>query len=323
MSRSSSSIGPLSIGNVVNASLRLYRDNLKTYLSIALTASLWAFSPFLFGLLIVALIALNVGTNTSLIPAIILAFLVWLVAVFYCGAKSLKNYALISRLAFGMLADQPETRTVASESIQPKMWDFLQVQVLLSLFMGLINFGLSLAQSLTVGLLTSILAGILGRNNPLVFLITVVGQFLILGVYLWVYARFFIPEVPLAMETKVSSADALNRSWSLSKGMARQIALIVFVAFLITLPIYLIASVPLFIAIGSILASFGGILGAGVGLSPAALVPTLIGPILLTVLFFFAANVATLAFWQIIKAVIYYDLRNRKEGLDLQLRDTV
>ncbi|MGB3691436.1 MAG: hypothetical protein WBG70_00170 [Spirulinaceae cyanobacterium] len=323
MSRSSSSIGPLSIGNVVNASLRLYRDNLKTYLSIALTASLWAFSPFLFGLLIVALIALNVGTNTSLIPAIILAFLVWLVAVFYCGAKSLKNYALISRLAFGMLADQPETRTVASESIQPKMWDFLKVQVLLSLFMGLINFGLSLAQSLTVGLLTSILAGILGRNNPLVFLITVVGQFLILGVYLWVYARFFIPEVPLAMETKVSSADALNRSWSLSKGMARQIALIVFVAFLITLPIYLIASVPLFIAIGSILASFGGILGAGVGLSPAALVPTLIGPILLTVLFFFAANVATLAFWQIIKAVIYYDLRNRKEGVDLQLRDTV
>ncbi len=323
MSRSSSSIGPLSIGNVVSASLRLYRDNLKTYLGIALTASLWAFSPFLLGLVIAGLIALNFSTNTSLIPIIILVFLVWLVAVFYCGAKSLKNSALISRLAFGMLADKPETKTLASESIQPKMWDFLWVQLLLSAVMGVVNIGLSLVQSLTVGALTFILARILGNNNPLVLLITVVGQFLLLGIYLWVYARFFIPEVPLAIETKVSSSDALNRSWTLSKGMATQIALIVFVAFLITLPIYAIAMVPLIISFASLLASFGGILGVGGGLNPTAVVSALIGPLLLTILFFFTANIATLAFWQAIKAVIYYDLRNRKEGLDLQLRDTI
>lgn len=325
MSRSSSSIGPLSVGNVVSASLRLYRDNFKTYLGIALTSSLWGLLPFLFGLLIAALIAVVVGNNTSLIPLIILAILFWLVATFYCAAKSLKNAALISRLAFGVLTNQPETRSVGSKNIQSKMWDFLWVQVLLALVLFVVNIGLSIIQGFTVGLLTFALGSVLGNENPLVILISLIGWLFFTGIYLWVYARFFIPELPLAIENKVNSADSLNRSWSLSKGMARQIAFIVFVAFLITLPVYLVALVPLLLSVGAILATFsGGILGpGGGGFNPATTITAFIGPILLTVLFLFAANLATLSFWQTIKAVIYYDLRNRKEGLDLQIRDTV
>jgi hypothetical protein len=34
-----------------------------------------------------------------------------------------------------------------------------------------------------------------------------------------------------------------------------------------------------------------------------------------------AASVIVLPLWQTIKAVIYYDLRSRREGLGLQLRD--
>ena len=42
---SSSSIQPLSIGNVVSAGVRLYRSHLKTYLKLALIAHLWALVP--------------------------------------------------------------------------------------------------------------------------------------------------------------------------------------------------------------------------------------------------------------------------------------
>ena len=35
----------------------------------------------------------------------------------------------------------------------------------------------------------------------------------------------------------------------------------------------------------------------------------------------FASGAVVLPFWQAIKAVIYYDLRSRREGLGLKLRD--
>jgi len=35
----------------------------------------------------------------------------------------------------------------------------------------------------------------------------------------------------------------------------------------------------------------------------------------------FGFGALVLPFWQAIKAIIYYDLRSRKEGLGLQMRD--
>jgi hypothetical protein len=36
----------------------------------------------------------------------------------------------------------------------------------------------------------------------------------------------------------------------------------------------------------------------------------------------FVSGSLLVPFWQAIKAVIYYDVRNRKEGLDLKMRDS-
>ena len=36
----------------------------------------------------------------------------------------------------------------------------------------------------------------------------------------------------------------------------------------------------------------------------------------------FASGALLMPFWQAIKAVIYYDIRSRREGIDLQIRDT-
>ena len=320
MSRSSSSIGPLSVGNVVSAGLRLYRDNLKTYLGVALTATLWGFVPLVFNIFMNVLTAAGSEGNALLGLIVIIAFFAWLVAIFYCGAKSLQNAALISRLAFGMLTNQPETKAAANKNIKHKMWSFLLVQIVLFL----IIFVAIIGAFLLLGLFLAIVGSVLGEGNPLLILFSLFGFLCCFGFYLWIYARFFISEVPLAIENNVGTLNALNRSWSLSKGMVRQIALVIFVSFLITIPIYFVAFAPLLLSLGAIVSTFsGGILGSGGGLAPTAVVAQFLGLFLLTILFLFAANLATLSFWQTIKAVIYYDLRNRKEGLDLQLRDSV
>ncbi|NEP04181.1 MAG: hypothetical protein F6K25_02025 [Okeania sp. SIO2G4] len=37
----------LSVGNIVSASIRIYRDNFKSYFGIAIRATLWFLLPFL------------------------------------------------------------------------------------------------------------------------------------------------------------------------------------------------------------------------------------------------------------------------------------
>ena len=43
---SRSTVGPLSIGNVVSAALRLYKDHFKPYLGVAFRGTLWSIFPF-------------------------------------------------------------------------------------------------------------------------------------------------------------------------------------------------------------------------------------------------------------------------------------
>ena len=88
---SSSSIQPLSIGNVVSAGVRLYRSHLKTYLKLALIAHLWALVPI------------------------------------YGWAKYAAISGLISRLAFGELTYQPESVEEARSHVNPRFWSFFAV----------------------------------------------------------------------------------------------------------------------------------------------------------------------------------------------------
>ncbi|NES65460.1 MAG: hypothetical protein F6K24_09450, partial [Okeania sp. SIO2D1] len=96
----------LSTGNIVSASIRIYRDNFKSYFAIAIRATFWYLLPFL-ALIPVSLILTSGQANISnsifflLIP-------VWLLLFAFCTAKSIINSAIIARLVFGLLANQPE-----------------------------------------------------------------------------------------------------------------------------------------------------------------------------------------------------------------------
>jgi hypothetical protein len=250
---------PLSVGNVVSAGLRLYRDRFKLYFGLAFQAFLWGIVPI------------------------------------YGWAKSYQIQGIISRHAIGEFSEQPETIESIRNQLDRKMWDFWTAQILIGLIGFAVNFGLSIVSGIIVGIASSL--------EAIINLVT-------LGIYLWVYAHFFITELPLAVERNMKPKTAINRSWELSKGFVPNIMGIIAVGTLLTIPLGLIVLIPILITIPTVL----------INPSPEALLTALGMLVPLLFIAFACIGLLVMPFWQIIKALIYYDLRNRREGTGLQLR---
>lgn len=317
----SNAVGPLNVGNVVTAGLRLYRSHLKSYLKIALIATLWAIAPFLLLVVLISLAIVALMENPAILAtAIGLSVLLSLAIGVYCFAKSSLNTALISRLAYGDLIQKPESVNGARQVIQSRMWGFLLIQILLNLILFASSFALSIALSLLQLLSFGVLGAIFGDSpvfSSLVMVVSIIGNLLYIGVYLWIYARFFIPEVPIAVEASTDAVTSVGRSWQLSTHSATRIVGVISVALLITLPLYVLAAVPSILAIAAMFPALSGFDAefAAPMLIQQAVLATVAG-----VLLFFLISLAVLPFWQTLKAVLYYDLRSRREGIDLQFR---
>jgi len=268
---SSGQIGPLSVGNVVSASLRIYRDHFKSYFGLALVASLWVLVPI------------------------------------YGWAKYSAIAALISRLAFGEVRENPETVSDARREVNPRMWSFLWAGVLTFL----IFFGGSVVGGIAMAILAAGAGAILGQNSPIVaVLLVVVTVIAFLIIYIRIFSRLLIVELPLAIENNIGASSAIGRSWELTKGSVGRIQWIVFVGILVSLPITFVVQI-----LSSIVES---VLKAALGAESGIF---LLVYFLLILLLSFASGALVTPFWQAMKAIIYYDLRSRKEGLGLQIRD--
>lgn len=262
---------PLSVGNIVSAGLRIYRDNFKKYFKLAFFGYLWIFVPV------------------------------------YGWAKFSAMMGLISRLAFGEVAENPEAIKDAQRHIKPKMWDFFVAGILVSL----IIFGAIIPYFIIFGIFGAIVGVVLGQNSAAAAIIGI-----LLGIaavltfifgFIWLISRLFLVELPLGVEENITAVKTISRSWELTKGSVGRIQLVVFLAFLISLPIYIV--VNLFSAI------LQGMIGVGL-----ENVPGLAG---IGLLLYFAIIIASgalmIPFWQAIKAVIYCDLRVRREGMGMDL----
>jgi hypothetical protein len=267
---SSGQTGPLSVGNVVSASLRIYRDHFKSYFGLALVASLWLLVPI------------------------------------YGWAKYSAILGLISRLAFGEVREKPETVSDARREVNPRMWRLFWAGTLTVL----IYIGVYVAGTIAMTILAVGAAAIFGQNYVVMaaFLVVVVIAFLI--VYIRIISRLLIVELALAMENNIGATSAIGRSWELTKASVGRIQSIVFVGILVSLPIAIV--VQILTAIVQVV--LRAVLGADSGLFYLVyylmILPLSLG-----------SGALVTPFWQVMKAIIYYDLRSRKEGLGLQIRD--
>ena len=284
---SSGQTGPLSVGKVVSASLRIYHDHFKSYFGLAFVANLWLLVPI------------------------------------YGWAKYSAISALISRLAFGEVREKPETVSDARREVKPRMWRFFWAVILTFL----IYIGVYLAGSIAMGILAGGAGAIFGLNiarailaasagptfgqNYVIiaaFLVVTVIAFLI--IYIRIIPRLLIVELPLAMENNIGASSGIGRSWELTKGSVGRIQSIVFVGILVSLPITIV--LPILTA--NVQRVLRAVLGAESGIFYLVYY-------LLILPFRFGSGALVTPFWQAMKAIIYYDLRSRKEGLDLQIRD--
>ncbi|NJO79557.1 MAG: hypothetical protein HC827_14265 [Cyanobacteria bacterium RM1_2_2] len=304
---SSSPLQPMNVGSIVSAAFQLYRSHLKQYLSITWRATLWIFLALLCVMGPIVLLILSSAFEAALIGLIVLLIPVGIVLMVICSARAGMNTALISRLAYGELIQQPESVQAGRQDMRPRMWRLFWAQVFVNLLLWLINVGLTIVQSVFAGLA----AVALGSESVIAGLITVIVYLVTLGIYLWFSARWAIPELPIAIEN-VSSSQAVTRSWDLSEGSAMRVLTVLFVALLVTLPLYILSFLPFF----STLITLAPQLAADSNVARISLVVSL-G---ISTLLFLLLNIFIIPFWQALKALIYYDLRNRREGLDLQLR---
>lgn len=263
---------PLSVGNVVSAGLRIYRDNFKKYFKLAFFGYLWVFVPV------------------------------------YGWAKYSAMMGLISRLAYGEAAEQPETVRDAQRHIKPKMWSFFTAGLLVSLIL----FGAIIPYFIIVGIISFVVALISGQGSTIgaiiAVLVTIAAMLFFIFGFIWLISRLFLTELPLAVEENITATSTISRSWDLTKGSVGRIQLVVLLGFLISMPILLVTNIGSFVLQIAI--------GAGLENAPGF---AAIGGVLYLLLAV-AGGALLIPFWQAIKALVYYDLRVRREGMGINLR---
>ena len=312
---------PLSVGNVISAGLRLYRDHFRQYFGVALFATLWALLPIAVAIGI-ALFFAAVQNYYALLGLLIPA---WIVLLLYCSSRYMAGIGTIARLAFGELSNQPETTQQAGRFTQSRKWWYL----LTGLRLGVIFVGIILAFYLTIAIVSVALflmiggaAALQGANAEAVitsspFVIPIVLGFLVLmllflTLLMWVSARLSIAYMPISVELDLKRSQTIGRSWNLTKRNAWRVFLVLFVTFLITLPVQILVRILVTIIQ---LGMAAAVPGDG-SFSIASLLALLV-----TFLVSFSVGILIVPLWQSVLAAIYYDLRSRREGLGLGLRE--
>ncbi|MEO0455827.1 MAG: hypothetical protein AAF152_04490 [Cyanobacteria bacterium P01_A01_bin.114] len=251
------------------------------------------------------------GANRKQYLKIALKAYLWILVPVYGWAKYLMLSALIARLAFKEVIGEPESPAAGRRELQPRMWSFLLLGLLIGLIFVGVYFALSLVSMLAAfvvgGLIGFALSAAFGSNigagagfiiGALVFLVV------FLPVLLWLVTRWLLAEVPLALEESTDPTVAISRSWKLTKNSTLRLVFVVTVAFLVSLPILLLTNylpqIPLYLV------------------EPFSPQYWLI--YFCTLIVSFIGGILLLPFWQAIKAVLYYDLRSRQEGLDIEFR---
>lgn len=293
---------PLSIGNVVSTGVRLYRSHLKDYLKLSAIGSFWVLLAYV---VIFALGAVMISMGAALnllllIPIGIGLFLFGFAK--YCGYS-----ALIARLAFAEIAGQPETVKMASDKILPLQWSFFRLAFIVGFYIFLLYLVFAFVGALATGLIAVILGGLVGQQLTAIVSVLLIIVLIVSLIFalIWFFSRWFVAEMPLAIEEGMTVNRSLSRSWELTNKSVLRIQVIVVIAFLVTLPLLLLTSFlpTLFL---STLDPQTSIYWISYSFS-----------LLLSII----ASTLVLPFWQAIKAVLYYDLRSRQEGLGLKLRD--
>lgn len=281
----------LTIGNTITAALRLYLQQPRRYLGQSLVAHLWLLVP-IYG---------------------------WLKFAALSGR--------IARLFWLQIGDRTEPKAECDRIINSNFIQFwlihLTVYLLFIVTTAIVYIGISVVLGLILAVIwvianVQILESVLdsGLDSELLSvgdtLTVILGFGVIVAVALCdtlIYARLFLGELPLAVTPQAPLGQALRQSWRLTSRYTFKIAAIIWMAWFLAVPLSLVLGFVLTFAI-----AFGLALVTEQE-APGAFV------VLMILLTTAVQSLVTLPFWQAVKAVTYYDLRDRTEGIGLTLQE--
>ena len=296
----------MGIGEILGTTFKVYRSQFGRFFLISFRAHAWILMTVIastVGFLgIIAILFVVLGRQGSAVSylilglAIIISAIAWIGFYLFSLAKFLANSALISKLTFNLLTNSTESPSQSSESLKSKTWAFFRISLYVTVSYLLLYMGFWIVG----GVLAGISAIILGVSNA--DELAVVITFVVFGIgyilatvffYIWLFARWFVPEVVLAVEEITGAVDSIGRSWDLSKSSAFKLILVAFIGFLITAPIATSVSfLPIVVT-----NSFDATDSVYQSVS------------LLASLLNICISLVILPFWQTIKGVLYYDMR--------------
>jgi MFS family permease len=309
------SLATLSVGNIVTAATSLYKSNFKRYFQVSLRSTKWILAILFSALGMTIVGAIIYGVTKSWL-FVFLTTLAWSVFTLYCLAKYLTNRAIISRLVYQELIDSPETVTDATKKLAPLNWKFLRLSLWIVICLFIIIFLTGILFFFTVGMMGIIIPKQYLANRDI--LVSLIITIIVLGLFaIWIltivryYSYWFVAELALAIESNISAKRSMKRSKELSIASTGRVQLVILIAIVITLPLTLFSSTVS--TIGQLLSSnfFNSVSNSNRALGG--------GLIFLGFVMSIVTELFIVPFWQAIKAVIYYDLKNSREGRDLVL----
>ncbi len=298
-----SSPSPLSIEATIKEVFQLYGTKFKDYVKIAFWATLWMWL-WLVPTIAVTAFFVTVKNYYALLGLLIPALVVLLG---YCSAKYQVNLVLITRLAFGELTHRPESIEEGQRFMRPRMWRLFQSSLILGLlYLGgillvyLVLIVLAVVAVLAVGGPTAFqgrpTAGTAAAILLLVLLFLAV-ILLLLVLSLWVGSRVCLYTATIALEPEVKPAEAISRSWSLTRTNVWRIVLVLVVVALAVAPI---AGVEQWLALSVQQAFVGPISRRRDPDSGLLLLGTLV-----SLMLNFGVQILILPLWSVMRASIY------------------
>lgn len=176
---------------------------------------------------------------------------------------------------------------------------FLAQVILLALLQQIILIAVAVVMGIPLGVLAP--SG-MATGSPVFLVVAMIFYF---GVQVFMLVSFFVSLPALVLEPGVNAASALGRAWSLSTGNRWRIIGVLLVFMVIIIVIMIGVSVVSGLALG---------FATGPATTGSATAGVLVTMGIMGILYIIAFTMV-----YCLQTVIYYDLRVRKEGFDLEL----
>ncbi|HET7025440.1 MAG TPA: hypothetical protein VFI39_09575 [Gemmatimonadales bacterium] len=289
---------PLSVGEILDRSFALLRARFGALFLVGLACFVIPIVLAVGGLTDFAQLAqmgpvTKTGAQMDLALRMIGRFF-WIGLVAFCGFVVARG-AWVHLVSEAILGRSPGAGTALRRGISTAL-----PMAGLSVVEGAIFFGIYLGLAVpTLLILGTVFRGVSAGAFVLVFIVVLGG----IALVAWVYAGLYVAASALVLDSPTGVLHALSHAWALSLG--RRGAILAIIALLAVLGLI----VQLAVTLGL------GTFGSTVGMGPQAMGPMTVLTFGLTALFQIVLGILG----YVIQTVMYYDLRVRKEGLDLEL----